>query len=581
MGKVKHITWFIIVVSSLLLVGPVNRLYSENNNSDEDIYYSVLRSTDIFGKIYKEVLNNYVEPVDPQRFIEAGIQGMLNELDPYTVYLQDEGKDELEIMTRGKYYGVGMRISLRNGWPTVAEQPFPNSPAARADIREGDQVIEIDGHNTKGEKLAGTAARLRGAKKGSEVRLKILRVGVPDPIELTLIRDEIVVSEVEYSGFVEPGVGLIRLTRFNRGAGKQVKDCIESLRDQGMTSLVFDLRGNPGGLLDVAVSVLENFVPKGELVVFTQGRDPEERQDFRTRRDPALGDLPLVVLVDEFSASASEIVAGALQDLDRAVIVGSETFGKGLVQTVVNLDSRGEAKLKITTAQYFIPSGRLIQRPEVFNRSRGSVLLNSNQDSVLTTHDDNPELKAELHEQYLTKNGRKVYGGGGVRPEVEIENQRTTKYVAELRRNSMFFNFSLNYVADHDDMNKDIVITDDMLNDFNKFVEEKNFDYKPDGIEELEALEKTAKDEGYFDQMKPYFDSIHQQFEQVKKSEREKSVKDIKYLLKRELAAKLYGNDASYQATFERDDVLQKAVKIIKSPDEYDQILHVNLASKN
>ncbi len=572
MGTRKRLLVLSLITVLLLTVGVFTQLYSDSN---KDMYYSVLRSTDIFGQIYKEVLNNYVQEVDPEKFIEAGIQGMLDELDPYTVYLEDEGKDELEIMTRGKYYGVGMRISNRNGWPTVAEQPFPNSPAARADIREGDQVIEIDGVETKGDNLSKTAARLRGTQKGSEVRIKIRRVGVEQPIELTLIRDEIVVSEIEFAGFVEPGVGLIRLTRFNRGAGKQVKQAIEQLRDQGMESLIFDLRGNPGGLLDVAVSVLESFVPKGELVVYTQGRNEEQRQDFRTRHEPVLGDLPLVLLVDEFSASASEIVAGAVQDLDRGVIVGAETFGKGLVQTVVNLDNKGEAKLKITTAQYFMPSGRLIQRPKVFNRKRGSVLLDTEDE------DESKEVKEEIPEQFYTRNGRSVYGGGGIRPEIELENDHTTKYVAELRRNSMFFNYSLNYAIDHQNLSEDFDVTDDMVSDFFKFTEEKDFDYEPDGLSELEGLEEIAREEGYYDQMKAHFDAMRKEFEQVKVAEREKSLGDIKFLIKRELAGKKFGNDAAYKAGFERDKVLLKAVEILNAPEEYKKILDVNLASKN
>ncbi len=572
MGTRKRLLVLTLITVLLLTVGVFTQLYSDSN---KDMYYSVLRSTDIFGQIYKEVLNNYVQEVDPEKFIEAGIQGMLDELDPYTVYLEDEGKDELEIMTRGKYYGVGMRISNRNGWPTVAEQPFPNSPAARADIREGDQVIEIDGVETKGDNLSKTAARLRGTQKGSEVRITIRRVGVEQPIELTLIRDEIVVSEIEFAGFVEPGVGLVRLTRFNRGAGKQVKQAIEQLRDQGMESLIFDLRGNPGGLLDVAVSVLESFVPKGELVVYTQGRNEEQRQDFRTRHEPVLGDLPLVLLVDEFSASASEIVAGAVQDLDRGVIVGAETFGKGLVQTVVNLDNKGESKLKITTAQYFMPSGRLIQRPQVFNRKRGSVLLDTEDE------DETKEVKEEIPEQFYTRNGRSVYGGGGIRPEIELVNDHTTKYVAELRRNSMFFNYSLNYAIDHQNLTEDFTVTDEMVSDFYKFTEEKEFDYEPDGLSELEDLEEIAREEGYYDQMKAHFDAIRKEFEQVKIAEREKSLGDIKFLIKRELAGKKFGNDAAYKAGFERDKVLLKAVEILNAPEEYKKILDVNLASKN
>ncbi|MBN2410515.1 S41 family peptidase [candidate division KSB1 bacterium] len=578
----------LFVLSITVFAGLFTSLYSDNS---KDIYYNLRKYITIFGDVYKEVSNNYVEEIDPEKFIRAGIQGMLDELDPYTVYLEDEGKDELEIMTRGKYFGVGMRISTRNGWPTVAEQPFPNSPAANAGIREGDQIIEIDGTSTRGDKISKTASRLRGTQKGSEVRIKIKRVGVDKPIDLTLIRDEIIVSEIEFSGFVDPGIGLIRLTRFNRGAGKQVRRAVEELRDRGMTGLIFDLRGNPGGLLDVAVSVLENFVPTGELVVYTKGREGTQRQDYRTRIDPVLGNLPLVVLVDGFSASASEIVAGAIQDLDRGVIVGSESFGKGLVQTVVNLDSRGDAKLKITTAQYFMPSGRLIQRPEVFNRGRGSVFVNANEDESEDEDEEDvteePQNKTKIEtdkddNKYFTKNNREVHGEGGILPDIIIKNKKTTKYVAELRRNSMFFNFSLNYATDHaDDLTGSVKITDDILNDFNKFVKDKNFDYIPDGFKELENLEKIAEEENYYELMKPYFQDMRKEFVRVKEKEKANSVNDIRFLLKKELTAKVFGNEDAYKAGFERDDVLLKAVDILKNQGNYNKILNVKVATKN
>lgn len=597
--KNRNIFILAFALLTLILAGLSTSLYS---SSSQDVYFNVRKYITLFGQVYKEVTNSYVEEIDAEKFIRAGIQGMLDQLDPYTVYLEEEGKDELEIMTRGKYFGVGMRISLRNGWPTVAEQPFSNSPAAIAGIREGDQIIKIDGLSTKGDKLSKTAARLRGATKGTEVRITISRVGVEKPMELTLIRDEIVVSEIEFSGIVEPGIGLIRLTRFNRGAGRQVHEAIESLKAQGMHSLIFDLRSNPGGLLDVAVSVLENFVPEGELVVYTKGRNGDSQQDYRTRMEPILGNAPLVVLVDDYSASASEIVAGAIQDLDRGVIVGSETFGKGLVQTVVNLDHRGDYKLKITTAQYYMPSGRLIQRPEVFNRGRGSVLANSQQ-----TADDNfdDKVEEEVEEEdaeeqgnqnqpksapadsdkdqpkFFTRNNRQVLGGGGIQPDIKIENQRTTKYVAELRRKSLFFNFSLNYAVDHSMLDRNFEVSDKMMQDFFAFTREKEFDYVPDGFKELEALEKKARDEQYYDIMKANFADIRNEFKNVKEQDKEKSTEDIRFMIKRELIAKLFGNDEAYKVGFERDDALKAALDVLKNPDEYNKVLHVKMATKN
>ncbi len=356
-------------VAVLCMIAAAGFLFS---GSGQDFYAAVNRNIRIFGQVYKATAGNYVEEIDPKKFMRAGINGMLDELDPYSVFIEEEAQDELEIMTRGKYYGVGMRISKRNGWPTVAEQPFPNSPAEKAGIREGDVIIEIDGESTRRLTLSKTAAKLRGREKGSTVTIKIRRVGVDEPMTFTLIRDEIVVSDIQYSGFVEPGVGLIKLNVFNRGAEEQLRRAVENLADRGMHSLILDLRSNPGGLLDVAVSVVELFVPRGELVVYTQGRAPNSNREYRTAGTSPFTDLPLVVLVDRYSASASEIVAGSLQDLDRGVIIGETTFGKGLVQTVFPIDRSpsGEVSVKLTTAKYYLPSGRLIQKADVFKRGR-------------------------------------------------------------------------------------------------------------------------------------------------------------------------------------------------------------------
>lgn len=582
----KHKIVLIILIGIFILGagGWFSGLYS---GGSEDPYIKARNNILTFGKIYQAVMERYVEPIDPDKFIRAGIHGMLDKLDPYTVYLEQEGRDELQIMTRGKYYGVGMRIVQRNGWPTVAEQPFPNSPAARAGIREGDQIIEINGQSTKGMSLSETARRLRGKKKGSEVTIKIRRVGEKEPLIFTLIRDEIIVSDIEYVGFLEPGIGIIKLSRFNRKAGDQVRDSIEKLMNQGLDGLILDLRGNPGGLLDAAVAVAENFLPKGNLIVYTLGRSPKTKQEYRSTVDPILGNTPVVLLVDGYSASASEIVAGAIQDWDRGVIVGTRTFGKGLVQTVVPLDPRGESQVKITTAKYYMPSGRLIQRPEVFDRGRGSVLLNSNGDEENGDEAEEGEEKKdeekkkdeENHKKYTTRNGRLVEGGGGIKPDVVIENFKPNRYEIELMRRSMFFNFSLNYVAEHPDLPKNFEVDDEVLNEFYAFVESKNFDYEPDGFRELENLEKIAKKENFYDQMEPYFKGIREEFEKVKQYEKSSTIDQVKFLIKREILGKIFGRDAYIEAMFPADSVVMKAVEILKNPDEYKSILNIQVAN--
>jgi len=557
----------------------------------QDPYYQAMKNIKLFGQIYQEINDRYIEEIDAEKFIRAGIDGMIDRLDPYSAFLEQDSKDELEIITRGKYFGVGMRIQLRNGWATVGEQPFPESPAFRAGIREGDQIIEIDGKTTKGEKLSETAHRLRGTQKGSEVTIKIQRVGDDKPLAFTLIRDEIKVTDIQFSGFVAPGIGLIKLTSFDRGAGEQLRQEIQRLKDQGLQALIFDLRGNPGGLLDAAAEVAENFVGKGDLIVYTAGRGEDKKQEYRSQQNPVLGTLPLAVLVDGYTASSSEIVTGAIQDLDRGVIVGSLTFGKGLVQTVIPLDRRGDAQLKITTMQYFMPSGRCIQKPDVFDRGPTSVFVHTDTQSSRVENPDEEEDSepAEKNEtpaakkdapKFHTRNNRLVLGEGGILPDIEVKPERANRYEIELLRKSMIFNYSLDYIARHPDLKKDFVVDDAILNDFNSFCEAKKFDYQADGFDELIKLEKAAKERQFYPQIEKYLQGIKDEYQTVKQREREASAEYVKKAIRMEIAGKLFGRDEYWRVFFADDSAVVKGIEVLQNNARYAELLNFNAAKK-
>jgi carboxyl-terminal processing protease len=592
MKVLRHLLWILF----LLLPGlPIHAQVAETNaEAKQDPYYQAMKNIKLFGQIYQEINDSYIEEIDPEKFIRAGINGMLDRLDPYTVFLEEDGKDELDIITRGKYFGVGMRIQVRNGWATVGEQPFPESPAARAGIREGDQIIEIDGQSTKGMKLSETAHKLRGTQKGSEVILKIRRVGEEQALSFTLLRDEIKVTDIQFSGMIAPGIGMIKLSSFNRQAGEQIQAEIQKLKDQGLEGLILDLRSNPGGLLDAAISVSESFVAKGDMIVFTEGRGEYHRKDYLARKDPILGSLPLVVLVDGYSASSSEIVAGAIQDLDRGVLIGTPTFGKGLVQTVIPLDRRGETQLKITTMQYFTPSGRNIQKPDVFNYGPQSVFLNgtdrsaveaaaedgSEDDPDANGDENGPDAKAAEKEKdkapsksYFTRNQRLVLGGGGLKPDIEITPDKMSRYELELLRRSMFFNFSLDYVAAHPALDRNFEVDDALLDEFNAFCRQKKFDYKPEGYAEIEKLEKNGKQGGYLPQIEKHLQAIKDEFEVVKERDRLAAKKDLKLALKMEISGKAFGRDQYWKAYFSGDSTVTKGVGLLRNPELYNKVL--------
>ena len=557
-GKMKKLkTGFlrILIISTVLFVGMLTGLVLADG---PDLYFQIRKNIGLFGRVYREITAKYVDEVDPEDFLRAGIEGMLATLDPYTVYFDKKAGENLKIMTTGKYGGLGIQIGIRGKDKVLTViAPIEGTPAARLGIHAGDRIIEIEGNSTKGYSLEKTVSLLRG-KPGTKVTITISRAGVSEPLHFTITREEITVKDVPYYGFIEDGIGYIKLSRFSKNAGSELERAIKDLHGKGLEGLILDLRSNPGGLLQAAVEVSDKLVKKEGLIVSTKGRMAGANQEYRAVEDPVLGEIPLVVLVNGGSASASEIVAGAVQDLDRGVVIGTPTFGKGLVQTVIALDR--ENSLKITTAKYYTPSGRLIQRVDYFNHEDAQ--------SPLVSGEGEPGER----EEFETASGRAVYGEGGIEPDIEVEVPRPDRLGIELWRQGMFFNFAVDFFSRHPDLDT-VIVDDSVVEDFKEYLQKVEFTYKIEGMKELEDLKKKVEDKHYGPDVLTEIDKLRGMLEAEKDGDFDKSRQYIQHGLEAEIADKLSGPAGRYQASFKWDPQVIRAVGVLQKPDVYQKVL--------
>ncbi len=527
----------------------------------EDAYSDIRESIIVFGRVYQQIVGQYVDTIDPEAFVEAGIDGMLRSLDPYTVMLEDNDRDNLDIITKGKYGGIGIRIGVLKDTLTVISA-IDETPAQRLGIRPGDRIITIADQATDGFSTDEAADLMRGVP-GTEVTLRIKRPGVSNPIEYTIIREDIRVRDVTYAEIIEDGVGYIKLSQFTRNAGNQLRESLEELKRQGMTGLILDLRGNPGGLLPEAVSVAENLLETGQSIVATRGRNPESNDDKFAVEPSVIGDIPLVLLVDGGSASASEIVAGAVQDHDRGVIMGKPTFGKGLVQRVYPLTHN--RSLKITTAKYFTPSGRLIQKVDYFD-----------DDSDIIIGAPTPSEVPADNGLYRTDNGRPVEGGGGIIPDVEVDREFSEHWGDELLREGAFFSYANQYCGSHPELqdNPDQVVVDDQLvEDFREWLKTSNVEITPEGQSELDEIKWLLEDR---DQLTEFENAVQEIQNAIDSWQREGFDRDHEFIrqqLTREIHGNLEGTKGRIEATFEWDNQLLKGLAILRDSEYYTEIL--------
>lgn len=522
--------------------------------SDQDLYLKIYRGIDTFGKVYKEITTNYVDEVDPDRFMRAGIDGMLKMLDPYTVYIGEREGDEIDLVTNGKYGGVGITIGVRDGLITVVNL-LDGFSAAKQGIQVGDHILEVDGKTLDGDLFDSVRSLVRGAP-GTEVRMKVEREGEPVPLEFVLIREEITVRNVTFSGYVDDGIGYIKLERFSRTAGEDVRLALRDLKSKGeLKGIILDLRDNPGGLLDMAVDVASKFLPESSLVVKTKGRRQNSDRDYLTMEKPMAGDIPLAVLVNRGSASASEIVAGAIQDLDRGVIVGTRTFGKGLVQTITPLTD--QTSLKITTGRYFTPSGRSIQEIDYFNRANdGGVTI----------------VPDSLRRVYMTAHNRKVFEGGGIEPDSVISVSEPSRLVMELNRKAMFFKYANHFVAAGGQF-AEVEASDVLLRDFESFVREKGFEYQEEGDVKLKELREVAERGKYSKEFLDGLKRLSVALDTEKSRAFARHREELKSAVREELILRIKGEKARIEAGLKDDRQLKIAIALAERRKNYDLIL--------
>ncbi len=521
---------------------------------NEDIFLKINKGIDVFGKIYKEVILNYVDEVDPEKFIRAGIKGMLSELDPYTVFIDEKHSEEVDALTTGKYGGIGISIS-KFDTSIVVIKVSRGYPADRAGIRVGDVIVQIDSIYVKDKSLDEVRSLMVG-KPGTQLKVKVIREGVSNPLIFELTRAEVEVKNVSFYGFIEDGIAYVKLERFSRNAGEELRKAIKSLQSKGeIKGLILDLRDNPGGLLDAAVDVVEKFVPEGSLIVSTKGRKSDAIRNYYSTEKPLLLDVPLVVIVNGSSASASEIVAGAIQDLDRGVVLGTKTFGKGLVQTITYLSHN--TFLKMTTAKYYTPSGRCIQEIDYFHKPDGVFI-------------QKPDSEQKV---FKTKNGRIVYAEGGIFPDTVVEEKKKSDFVEALSQRRLFFKFANKFRSENDSIPNDFVINDLIFSHFEDFVKKSNFSYKDSFEINLErAIEYARRQKlknGYITEVEMMLNKVKTQRIDYFKLYREQIADE----LAREIISRYKYEDELIAWGLKNDIQVKVSVEILKNKKAYNLLL--------
>ena len=540
-------------ISILLIMGSLSLLSFSNDD------FKLVKSLEIYYTLFRELNMFYVDDTDPEKLVESSIEGMLKELDPYTTFIPESDQESFNFMTTGEYGGIGALIRRSGDYAIIAE-PYKGFPAEKNGLRAGDTILYIDGESMKGKEITHISERLKGTP-GTMVKIVLKRINVEKEFEKVLEREKINITNVPYYGMIDQEIGYIRLTNFTTDAAKEAKKAFSELKKENQLSgLIIDVRGNPGGLLIEAVDIASLFVEYGQEIVSTKGRVNQWDYVYKTRSSPVDTGIPLIILVNRASASASEILAGSIQDLDRGVIIGQRTYGKGLVQTTRNLAYN--SKLKVTTAKYYIPSGRCIQALDFSNRNEdGSV----------------GEIPDSLISEFSTKNGRKVYDGGGILPDIETTPVSLSQFTISLYTQNIIFDYTTLFASRQDSIPpvSDFTITDEIYDDFKNYVLKRKFTYSTKSEESLKKLIETARHEKYYELANSEFAALEEKLTHDNIKDLINFKDEISYLLKQEIVSRYYYQWGSMEAAIENDSEITRAIEVLKDPGTYHSLLEI------
>ncbi|MBP6429611.1 MAG: S41 family peptidase [Bacteroidales bacterium] len=540
----------ILVLLSFILIVPTLKA------QEEDKGFELSKNLEIFSSVYKNLHLNYVDDINPGELMKNAIDAMLAKLDPYTNYIPESDIEDVKLQLMGQYGGIGALIHTQNGQVVISE-PYEGLPADKAGLKAGDIILEVNGQIAKDKSSDQVREFLRG-QAGSEIRIKVLRDGIE--VEKIFKREEITLENVPYYGMVKNEIGYIKLNEFTKDAANNVSNAFRELKNKNpkMAGLILDLRGNGGGLLTDAVNIVNIFVDKGQNIVSTKGKIAEKNQTFKTLYPSIDLNIPVIVLVDNYSASASEIVAGSLQDLDRAVIMGQRTFGKGLVQNIIPLTYN--AQMKVTVSKYYIPSGRCIQAIDYSHRDENGRAM---------------KLPDSLKTAFKTKGGRTVYDGFGIEPDIVIEPKYASPLIMTIITKFLAFEFASDFVKNNPTIPiaKDFEIDDKIYNQFTDFIKDKDYSYSTMTERILKELEDMSKKEKYSEEIGKTIEDLKQKIEKDKSNDLIKFKEDIKDILLSEIVVRYYYQKGRIEALLKSDTEVEEAVKLLLSPSDYNKIL--------